>query len=75
VLDAVGREIPGAIITYTSGRFLYLAGCGKVRIFDRASRALLVTVETGGDPRRIGFDPATGTAIVTNTGGWVNFIR
>jgi hypothetical protein len=28
-----------------------------------------------GEVGRFGFDPATGTAIVTNTGGWVDFIK
>ncbi len=57
------------------GAFLYVAGLGNVRIYDRGSRTLLRTVNTGGDPRRIGFDPVTGTAIVSNAGGWVDFIK
>jgi DNA-binding beta-propeller fold protein YncE len=56
------------------GKFLYVVG-GNVRIYDRASLALLRTVTTGGGPRRVAFDPVTGIAIVTNEGGWVDFIK
>jgi YVTN family beta-propeller protein len=59
------------------GAFIYTATAygGQVRIIDRASRALVRTVTTGGAPRRIAFDPASGTAVVTNEAGWVDFVK
>jgi YVTN family beta-propeller protein len=59
------------------GRFLYVADTygSKVKIIDRVSGVILRSVNTGGTPRRVAFDPTTGTAMVTNEGGWVDFIK
>jgi YVTN family beta-propeller protein len=59
------------------GKFLYVADAftGNVKLIDRVSRIVLRTIATGGTPRRLAFDPATGTALVTNEGGWVDFVK
>lgn len=59
------------------GKFIYTATAygGQVRITDRVSRTVLRTVLTGGVPRRIGFDPSTGTAVISNESGWVDFVK
>jgi hypothetical protein len=57
------------------GKFIYTAQGGQVRIIDRVSRAVLRTVLTGGTPRRIAFDPVTGTAVISNESGWVDFVK
>jgi hypothetical protein len=75
------QTVPGAggfgLGLSPDGKFLYAATAfgGQVRIIDRVSRALLRTVETGGVPRRIGFDPVTGTAVISNESGWVDFVK
>lgn len=56
------------------GGLLYVVS-GNVRIFDRTTGALIRTVVTNGAPRRVGFDPVTGIAVVTNEAGWVDFIQ
>jgi YVTN family beta-propeller protein len=48
---------------------------GKVFVFDRATRALLASVVTGGNARYVAFDAAGTTAVVANEAGWVNFVR
>jgi YVTN family beta-propeller protein len=59
------------------GKFLYVADSynGGVKVIDRVSRVVLRTITSGGIPRRVAFDPTSGTAIVTNEGGWVDFIK
>jgi YVTN family beta-propeller protein len=59
------------------GKFLYVADpfSGTVKLVDRVSRIVLRTIPTGGSPRRVAFDPATGIALVTNEGGWVDFVK
>jgi len=59
------------------GRFLYVATSygGDIKVIDRASRVLLRTIATGGTPRRVAFDPASGIAMVTNENGWVDFVK
>ncbi len=47
---------------------------GKVFVFDRATRAALGEIVTGGSVRYIGFSPAGSQAVVANESGWVNFV-
>jgi YVTN family beta-propeller protein len=59
------------------GRHLY-AGIlfgGEVRVFDRASRALLRTIPVANDPRRLAFDRYGRTAVITDQLGAVYFVR
>ena len=44
-------------------------------VFDRATRALIDVIATGGSPRYIGFNTSGTHAVVANEAGWVNFIR
>ncbi len=48
---------------------------GKVYVLDRATRAVLDSVRTGGSARYIGFSASGTHAIVANEMGWVNFIH
>jgi YVTN family beta-propeller protein len=48
---------------------------GKVYVLDRATRALVETIVTGGSPRYIGFNASGTRAVVANEFGWVNFIH
>lgn len=48
---------------------------GKVFVLDRATRALVETIVTGGSPRYIGFNASGTHAVVANEFGWVNFIH
>ena len=48
---------------------------GKIYVFDRATRALLDSVRTGGSARYIGFNASGSHAVVANEMGWVNFIH
>ena len=48
---------------------------GKVFVLDRATRALVETITTGGSPRYIGFNASGTRAVVANELGWVNFIH
>jgi len=48
---------------------------GKIYVFDRATRAILGTVVTGGSARYVAFDAAGSTAVIANESGWVNFVR
>ena len=59
------------------GTFIYVAAPfgGGVKIIDRVTRTVLRTVATGGSPRRVAFNPATGVALVTNESGWVDFVN
>jgi len=48
---------------------------GRVHVIDPVARTVLRVIHTGGVPRRIGFAPTGNVGIVTNEGGWVDYIR
>src|SRR2546430_8454346 len=48
---------------------------GKVYVFDRTTRVLRDSVQTGGNARYIGFSASGTLAIVANEMGWVSFIH
>jgi len=48
---------------------------GKVFVLDRATRALIAAIATGGSPRYIGFNASGTRAVVANESGWVDFIN
>jgi len=48
---------------------------GKVLVIDRASRTIRRILETGGIPRQVAFDAATGYVVVANESGWVDVLR
>jgi YVTN family beta-propeller protein len=57
------------------GSRLAATGQGQVVVIDRASRTVLGTVPTGGNPRRVRFDRTGATMVVSNEAGWVDYIR
>jgi YVTN family beta-propeller protein len=75
------QRVPGAggfgLGLSPDGKFLYVASSfgGEIRVIDRVSRVVVRTIVVGGTPRRVGFDPASGIALVTNESGWVNFVK
>ena len=50
-------------------------GSGSVLFIDRATRAVLGSVATGGFPRRVAFDLLGSIVVVANESGWVDLIR
>lgn len=48
---------------------------GDVKIVSPENPALIRTLETGGMPRRIGFNAAGTVAVIANEAGWVDFVR
>ena len=69
------------LVVSPDGRFLYvilgsnqIVGGSRLYIVDRASGALLREVVLGGVARRIEIS-GDGTAVITNEGGWVDFVR
>ncbi len=48
---------------------------GVVRVFDRATRAVVKDIATGGYPRRIAFSADGTWAVIANESGWVDFVR
>jgi YVTN family beta-propeller protein len=60
-----------------AGTQLYvgLLFAGKVEVLDRGTRAHVKTVVTGGTVRDMATDGPRNRVIVTNEGGWVDFIR
>jgi len=48
---------------------------GKVFVLDRATRALVEAIVTGGSARYIGFNAEGTHAVIPNEGGWVNVIH
>jgi YVTN family beta-propeller protein len=47
---------------------------GKVYVLDRATRAVLDSIVTGGSARYIGFDRTGTHAVIANEMGWVDFV-
>lgn len=56
------------------GTTLYAGIPGAVAVINRAARTLGRVAPVGGIPRRIGFDPGTGRAVVANAAGWVDIL-
>ena len=48
---------------------------GKLYVFDLATRMIVDSVLTAGNPRYIAFDAGGRTAVIPNEAGWVNFLR
>jgi DNA-binding beta-propeller fold protein YncE len=48
---------------------------GTVLIIDRTAHAVVRTLVTGGVPRQVAFDAATGYVVVANESGWVDVVR
>jgi DNA-binding beta-propeller fold protein YncE len=46
-----------------------------VQVVDRASRAVVKTIDVGGIPQRVAFDRLGKVALVTNQNGWVDVVR
>lgn len=58
--------------------FLYVSTSyygSRVHVIDPVTRSIVRVIHTGDVPRRIGFAPSGNVGIVTNEGGWVDYIR
>jgi len=55
--------------------FVSCALDGRVVVLSAATGATIATLDVGGSPRELSFDPGTGSVIVPNEAGWVDIIR
>lgn len=55
--------------------YVSLLCAGRVLVLDRLSLEVLRTLEPGGRPRRIAFDPTGRAALIANEDGWVDLVR
>ena len=55
--------------------FVSCALNGLVVVVNPTTGAMITTLNVGGSPRELSFDPGTGSVIVPNEGGWVDIIR
>ena len=67
---------PFGLLLEPDGSHLWttLAQEGRVALINRTTRNVENTFQVGGTSRRIAYDGATNTAIVTNEGGWLDFL-
>ena len=66
----------GLLRTPDSARlFVSCALNGRVVVVNLATGATLATLDVGGSPRELSFDPETRSVIVPNEAGWVDIIR
>jgi YVTN family beta-propeller protein len=77
VIGAIG--LPGGafgLALAPDGTTLYatLIHSGRVAVINRVTRAVLRILPVGGAPRRLGFDPASGHAVVANEAGFVDVV-
>jgi DNA-binding beta-propeller fold protein YncE len=58
------------------GRTLYVPhpAAGRVTAVDSQTGLVMRSYAVGGIPRRISFDRATGRAVVSNEGGWLDYL-
>lgn len=83
VVDSTGaHQAAGVINTFSlvlspDGNSLYASqpALGKVLIVDRASLTVSQTLDVGGTPRRIAFDPLGTIALIGNESGYVSIVR
>ena len=71
-----GFEAFGLALT-PDDRELYLTSpsTGTVKIVERRTRTVIYTLNVGGTPRRIAFDPSGRTAFIANEANWVDVIK
>jgi YVTN family beta-propeller protein len=55
--------------------FVSCALNGLVVVVNPTTGAMITTLNVGGSPRELSFDPGTGSVIVPNEGGWVDIVR
>jgi len=55
--------------------FVSCALNGLVVVVSPVTGAMIATLNVGGSPRELSFDPGTGSVIVPNESGWVDIIR
>ena len=55
--------------------YVSLSNAGRVQVINLAERAVTITLDLGGVPRRIAFDYHGGNAVVANESGWVDLVR
>jgi YVTN family beta-propeller protein len=73
---ATGCPGYGLLRTPDSSRlFVSCALNGQVVVVNPATGATIATLNVGGSPRELSFDPGTGSVIVPNEAGWVDIIR
>ena len=58
-----------------SAVYLSLRTAGRVAVIDSHSLSTLATLDTGGLPRHVAFDPTGRLALVANESGWVDLVR
>ncbi|HYK09371.1 MAG TPA: Ig-like domain-containing protein, partial [Gemmatimonadales bacterium] len=83
VIDSTGAHQASAVqgtfslVLSPDGNFLYASqpSLGKVLIVDRASLTVTKTLDVGGTPRRIAFDPLGTVALIGNESGYVSIVR
>jgi len=75
---SVNTGVPGfGLALSPDGTQLYIAAseAGSVIVVDRSSHAILKTITTGGEPRRVAFNASGSMAAVANDQGWVDIIE
>lgn len=78
VIDQVMSATGGFGLALTpDGAQLYMTrpGSGNVARIDRATHAVVGTLQTGGSPRRVGFSSMGRVAVITNESGWVDLVK
>lgn len=83
VIDSTGAHQASAVqnifslVLSPDGNSLYASqpALGTVLIVDRASLTVSKTLDVGGMPRRIAFDPLGTVALIGNEGGYVSIVR
>lgn len=83
VVDSTGAHQAAAVtgtfslVLSPDGNSLYASqpALGKVLIVDRTSLTVTSTLDVGGTPRRIAFDPLGEMALIGNESGYVSIVR
>lgn len=66
----------GLVLTPDDDRiFVSCTANGTIKVVDRATRAVVGSIQTGGMPRRLAISPDGKTIVAPNEEGWVDFIR
>lgn len=76
--DSLPLTYDGFALAITpDGKQVYVGmrSAGMVRVYDRATRAVVKDIATGGVPRRIAFSADGTWAVIANEAGWVDFVR
>jgi|GEM_PF-1664530 DNA-binding beta-propeller fold protein YncE len=73
--SALGGGFGVGVTPDDHGAWIAIPGTGKVQVFNLQQRRISGSLNVGGDPRRLAFSAQGKIGAVTNTAGYLTFVK